>query len=122
MSESLDFRSRVQNACDQTGHESSVYLVLSGTSAAKPVRHFYAKDGLTARPLFQGTQYSGWHEVMPFLAQVTETSDFLDWTDETDTSDWGWELLSDASLEEVFEHIRSLTKIILPGGREVFFR
>lgn len=122
MSESLDFRSRLQDVCEQAGHESYVYLVLSGTSAAKPVRHFYATDGLTARPLFQGTQYAGWHEVMPFLAQVTETSAFLAWIDETDSTDWGWGLVSDASLEEVFNHIRSLTKILLPAGQEVFFR
>lgn len=122
MSESLDFRTRLQDVLEQAGHESSVYLVLSGTSAEKPVRHFYATDGLTARPLFQGTQYAGWHDVMPFLAQVTETSAFLDWIDETDSTDWGWGLVSDASLEEVFGHIRSMTKIFLPGDREVFFR
>lgn len=122
MSESLDFRSRLQSICEQADHPGSAYLVLSGTSEAKPVRHFYATDGLTARPLFQGTQYAGWHEVMPFLAQVMETSVFLEWIDDTESTDWGWGLVSDASLEEVFGHVRSLTKIFLPGGQEVFFR
>lgn len=122
MSEPLDFRARFQSICEQPDQKGSVYLVLSGTSDAKPVRHFYATDGLTARPLFQGTQYAGWHEVMPFLAQVTETSAFLDWIDDTDSTDWGWGLVSDASLEEVFGHIRSLTKIYLPDRKEVFFR
>lgn len=122
MSERSDFRTQLQTTCEQSDHEGSVYLVLSGTSDVKPVRHFYATDGLTARPLFQGTQYAGWHEVMPFLAQVTETSSFLDWIDDTDSTDWGWGLVSAAALDEVFGHIRSLTKIFLPAGQEVFFR
>lgn len=122
VSEPSDFRTQLHTLCEQRDHKGSVYLVLSGTSAAKPVRHFYATDGLTARPLFQGTQYASWQEVMPFLAQVTDTSAFLNWIDETDSTDWGWGLVSDASLEEVFGHIRSLTKIILPDGQEVFFR
>lgn len=122
MSEPCDFRAQLQAASQASGNRSSVYLVLSGTSAAKPVQHFYATDGLTAVPLFQGTQYAGWHEVMPFLVQVTEASGFLDWIDETDSVDWGWGLVSDASLEEVFGHIRSLTKILLPDGKDVFFR
>ncbi|MEP1213494.1 MAG: DUF4123 domain-containing protein [Marinobacter sp.] len=122
MSEPCDFRAQLQVASQPAENPSSVYLVLSGTSAAKPVQHFYATDGLTALPLFQGTQYAGWHEVMPFLVQVTDTSEFLDWIGETDSVDWGWGLVSDASLEEVFGHIRSLTKIVLPDGKEVFFR
>ena len=122
MSDHQGFRESLCDAREQVGPDSSLYLVLSGTSAAAPVRHFYATDGLSAVPLFQGTQYAGWQEVMPFLAQVMETSDFLGWIDETDSSDWGWGLVSDAPMEEVFGHIRSLTKIFLPDQQEVFFR
>ena len=122
MSESQGFCTCLDDVRQQAGPESAIYLVLSGTSASKPVRHFYVMDGLTALPLFQGTQYAGWHEVMPFLAQVTETSAFLGWIDESDSADWGWGLVSNATLEEVFSHIRSLTKILLPDRQEVFFR
>lgn len=122
MSDSVDFRTQLSKLWEQADNSHSMFLVLSGTSAEKPVRHFYATDGLTAIPLFQGTQYAGWQEVMPFLAQVTETSAFLDWIDATDSRDWGWGLVSSASLNEVFQHIRSLTKITLPGNREVFLR
>lgn len=122
MSELSGFRKQLQGIIEKTDWNGSIYLVLSGTSDAKPVRHFYTTDGLTAKPLFQGTQYAGWHEVMPFLAQVTDTSAFLDWIDETESIDWGWGLVSNASLDEAFEHIRSLTKISMPDKREVFLR
>lgn len=122
MSEPSGFREKMQVASQKFDGQGALYLVLSGTSEAKPVRHFYGTDGLTAVPLFQGTPYAGWHEVMPFLVQVTDTSGFLDWIDETDAADWGWGLVSDASLDEVFRHVRSLTKILLPDGKDVFFR
>lgn len=122
MSDVLDFRKQLVELWEQADDRHSIFLVLSGTSAAKPVQHFYATDGLTALPLFQGTQYAGWQDVMPFLAQVTDTSAFLDWVENTDSTDWGWGLVSNASLDEVFKHIRSLTKITLPQNKEVFLR
>ncbi|TGN38855.1 DUF4123 domain-containing protein [Marinobacter confluentis] len=122
MSDPSGFREQLQAASQALDNRGALYLVLSGTSEAKPVRHFYGTDGLTAVPLFQGTPYAGWHEVMPFLVQVTDTSGFLDWVDDTDAADWGWGLISDATLGEVFGHVRSLTKILLPDGKEVFFR
>jgi|SRR5690554_2308311 len=122
MSETSDFRTQLKIIGERYDSERSIFLVLSGTSDAAPVHHFYKADGMTARPLFLGTQYASWQEVMPFLAQVNNTSAFLDWIDETDSIDWGWGLVSDASFDEVFCHIRSLTKIFLPEGQEVFFR
>ncbi len=122
MSESSEFRKQLQRITEQPDWNGSLYLVLSGISVAKPVRHFYMTDGLTARPLFQGTQYAGWQEVMPFLAQVTDTSEFLNWIDETESTDWGWGLVSNAGLDDVFGHVRSLTKILMPDRQEVFFR
>lgn len=122
MSESLGFRTLLKLTTERLAHESSIFLVLSGTSDAAPVSHFYRTDGMTGRPLFLGTKYASWHEVMPFLVQVSLESSFLDWIDETDSIDWGWGLVSHSSFDEVFCHIRSLTKIFLPDGQEVFFR
>ena len=104
------------------GGQGAVYLVLSGTSEAAPVRHFYRTDGLTARPLFMGTAYAGWHEIMPFLVQVSLESPFWDWLEEQDSPDWGWAMVSEASFDEVFAHWQSLIKITLSSGKEVFFR
>ncbi|WP_175481861.1 DUF4123 domain-containing protein [Marinobacter zhejiangensis] len=107
---------------EQAGEGASLYLVLSGTSEGEPVRHFYEQDGLIARPLFLGTAYSGWHEVMPYLAQIDPMSGFLDWIEETEWGDWGWAAVSMLSFDDLFGHLQSLIKIRMPDQREVFFR
>jgi|SRR5690554_3574763 len=122
MSEPLDFRSALNSLEEHGGKSARAYAVLSGTSEPKPVQHFFRTDGLTTLPLFMGTPYAGWHEVMPFLAQITSASAFLDWVDTTDSEDWGWGFVSNEPFDDVFGHIRSLTKIRLASGQEVFFR
>lgn len=122
MSESLDFRTALNLLEEHCGENARAYAVLSGTSESKPVQHFFRTDGLTASPLFMGTPYAGWHEVMPFLAEISPTSAFLDWVDTAGSEDWGWGFVSNEPFEDVFGHIRSLTKIRLDGGQEVFFR
>src|SRR5690554_241684 len=122
MSEYLDFSSALNSLVEHCGENARAYAVLSGTSESKPVQHFFRTDGLTALPLFMGTPYAGWHEVMPFLAQTSPASAFLDWVDTTDSADWGWGFVSNESFDDVFGHIRSLTKIRLASGQEVFFR
>lgn len=122
MSEASTVRSTLQSLNDCWGAKGLVYLVLSGTSEAAPVRHFYRTDGLTARPLFMGTAYAGWQEVMPYLVQVSLESAFWDWLEEQDSAEWGWAMVSEASFDEVFAHWQSLIKITLSSGKEVFFR
>ncbi|MBY5937595.1 DUF4123 domain-containing protein [Marinobacter nauticus] len=122
MSEAKGFRGALDALTQQPGETGSAYVVLSGTSESKPVQNFFRTDGLTALPLFMGTPYAGWHDVMPFLAQINTTSAFIDWIEESHSEDWGWGLVSRAPFDEVFGHIRSLTKITLADGHEVFFR
>ena len=112
----------MESALEQVGDAASMYLVLSGTSAAEPVRYFYDRDGLTGRPLFQGTPYAGWQEVMPYLVLVNLQSPFLDWVMETDAVDWGWTAISTATFDQVFDHLQSLIQIQMPDQRAVFFR
>jgi len=40
----------------------------------------------------------------------------------TESSDWGWLAVSSAGLEVVAEHFRSLTQVLMPDGKAVFFR
>jgi type IV secretory pathway protease TraF len=40
----------------------------------------------------------------------------------TESVDWGWLAVSSASLEAVVEHFRSLTQVLMPDGKAVFFR
>lgn len=122
MSEQLSFRQRLEQAFGELPETPNIYLVLSGTSDSKSVRHFFDRDGLSAQPLYMGTPYAGWQDVMPYLVAVTLDSRFLDWIDETSAPDWGWAALSTASIDEVFTHLRSLTQITLSSGKAVFFR
>lgn len=132
MSESLAFRASLEaaleraEASDESSKSTRIYLVLSGTSQAEPVRHFFDKDGLTALPLYLGTPYAGWQPVMPYLAEINLTSPFVDWIDECDAPDWGWAAVSKEPMDSVFAHLRSLTQIIVGkssgAGKEVFFR
>ncbi|MCK0107351.1 DUF4123 domain-containing protein [Marinobacter sp. S0848L] len=122
MSEPLNFRSALKSLEEHCGENARAYAVLSGTSDSKPVQNFFRTDGLTALPLYMGTPYAGWHEVMPFLVQITPSSAFLDWVEIAGSEDWGWGFVSSEPFDVVFGHIRSLTKIKLASGQEVFFR
>lgn len=122
MSDQISFRQRLEQAASEWPQAPNVYLVLSGTSDSQPVRHFFDRDGLSAQPIYMGTPYAGWQEVMPYLVAVTLDSGFLDWIDEAPDQDWGWALLSTANMDTVFAHLRSLTQIALNSGKAVFFR
>ncbi|MGP4846208.1 DUF4123 domain-containing protein [Marinobacter sp. 1Y8] len=132
MSDPLTFRASLEAALERveancaSGESARIYLVLSGTSQAEPVRHFFDRDGLTALPLYLGTPYAGWQPVMPYLAEISMTSPFVDWIDDCDTPDWGWAALSTEPMDSVFAHLRSLTQITIgksgDAGKAVFFR
>lgn len=59
---------------------------------------------------------------MPFVGIVAEDSEFLDWVASTESRDWGWLAVSSASLEVLVEHFCSLTQVLMPDGKAVFFR
>jgi hypothetical protein len=59
---------------------------------------------------------------MPYVGIVDSDSEFLDWVATTESRDWGWLAVSSASLEVVVEHFRSLTQVLMPDGKAVFFR
>ncbi|MFJ4251302.1 DUF4123 domain-containing protein [Pseudomonas sp. NPDC089741] len=73
-------------------------------------------------PIWAGTIYAEWDAVMPFVGVVAADSEFLDWVATTESRDWGWLAVSSATLEEVVAHFRSLTQVLMPGGKTVFFR
>jgi hypothetical protein len=73
-------------------------------------------------PIWAGTIYAEWDAVMPYVGIVTADREFLDWVATTDSRDWGWLAVSSAPLEIVVEHFRSLTQVLMPDGKAVFFR
>lgn len=100
-----------------------LYVVMGNASEANPLQAYYQQDSADLPlPIWSGTPYAGWQEVMPYLGELAPDSRFLDWVDEAPTRDWGWLALSAYEPGLVLEHLRSLTQVIMPDGAEVFFR
>ncbi|MFJ2713350.1 DUF4123 domain-containing protein [Pseudomonas sp. NPDC087346] len=73
-------------------------------------------------PVWADTIYAEWDAVMPYVGIVTADREFLDWVATTQSRDWGWLAVSSAPLEIVVGHFRSLTQVLMPDGKAVFFR
>ena len=95
-----------------------LFAVFSRTSDADA---FKAWQG-SAHPIWAETIYAEWDAVMPYVGIVAADSEFLRWVAETASRDWGWLAVSSADLEVLIEHFRSLTQVLMPDGKAVFFR
>lgn len=92
-----------------------LFAIFSNASDANPALG-------SPSPIWAETIYAEWDAVMPFVGIVSVDSEFLGWVTATDSPDWGWLAVSTASLEEVVAHFRSLTQVLMPDGKTVFFR
>lgn len=100
-----------------------LYAILSNVSEAKPVREYYLHDGgQTPIGLYSATPYANWTEAMPMIVPLDERSPFLKWVETTEHKNWGWLARSPMPFERILQHLRGLIKVILPDGKEVFFR
>lgn len=100
-----------------------IFAVLGAASDAKPLEVWRElAAGTPLHPLWAGTPYAAWDEVMPCVGLVEPGSPFLDWAASTQASDWGWLAVSSCPLETVVGHLQSLTKVYLPDGKQVFLR
>jgi hypothetical protein len=99
-----------------------LFAVLGNASDCKPLEAWRRTSGGSLSPIWAGSEYAAWDEVMPCVAVVAVESAFLKWAAECDGTDWGWLAVSSCSVQTVVEHLRSLTKVILPEGQAVFFR
>ena len=95
-----------------------LFAVFSSASEAKPLKAWPE----AASPIWAETIYAEWDAVMPYVGIVAADSEFLHWVATTESRDWGWLAVSSASLEEVVAHFRSLTQVLMPSGKTVFFR
>lgn len=103
--------------------DERIFAVLGSASDAKPYAAWHAMAvGLPSQPIWAGSAYAQWNEVMPYVAVIEPGSAFLDWVATTDSTDWGWLAVSSSPLETVVAHLQSLTKVLLPDGQEVFLR
>ncbi|PIB48698.1 hypothetical protein AOA57_14175 [Pseudomonas sp. 2588-5] len=100
-----------------------IFAVMSAASDAKPLDAWRTLlGGAPPQPVWAGTAYATWDEVMPYVGIVEPGSPFLEWAASTDATDWGWLAISSSPLERVVAHLQSLTKVYLPDGQEVFLR
>ncbi|MFJ2323899.1 DUF4123 domain-containing protein [Pseudomonas sp. NPDC087817] len=103
--------------------DEKLFAVLSSTSDGEPFKIWSESTTVQApSPIWADTIYAEWDAVMPFVGIVAVDSEFLDWVATTESLDWGWMAVSSASLEVVVEHLRSLTQVLMPDGKAVFFR
>lgn len=98
------------------------YAIFNGTSNHKALADFYRFGGNDAKPLWHGTPYAEWHDVMPYIADVSPFPDFIHWTENDAPEDWGMLVSSTRPLFDVFMHFRSLTQVWMPSGNYAFFR
>lgn len=110
----------LESAPLQAGEQ--LFAVLGNASDCKPLEAWRRTDGRALSPIWAGSEYAAWDEVMPCVAVVAVDSAFLEWAAECEGTDWGWLAVSSCSLQTVAEHLRSLTKVLLPDGQAVFFR
>lgn len=103
--------------------DEQLYAVLGNASDAKPLAAWQATAAAKMpRPIWAGTAYADWDEVMPYVGVVEPSSAFLDWIATTQAPDWGWLAVSSSPLEVVIAHLKGLTQVYLPESQPVFLR
>ncbi|MHC8392425.1 DUF4123 domain-containing protein [Pseudomonas sp. LB3P93] len=100
-----------------------LFAIFGNASAAQPFNAWqHATTAQAPSPIWADTAYAEWEPVMPYVGIVAAGSEFLEWVATTESRDWGWLAVSSASQEALVEHLRSLTQVLLPNGKAVFFR
>lgn len=100
-----------------------LFVIFSNASSAAPFKAWQSASPVHApSPIWADTPYAEWEAVMPYVGIVAAGSEFLDWVATTESRDWGWLAVSSSTQEELIEHLRSLTQVLLPNGSAVFFR
>ncbi|AXJ02897.1 hypothetical protein CFN16_01740 [Pseudomonas fluorescens] len=98
-----------------------LFAIFSSTSAVDPLKAWLSNAQMPI-PVWAETIYAEWDALMPYVGIIDAGSEFLDWVATTESRDWGWLAVSSAGLEAVVEHFRSLTQVLMPDGKAVFFR
>ena len=115
----LSLLSQLQQAID---NKQNVFAVLNKTSDSNPLMHFSSSDLSQSKPLWLGTQYQEWFDVMPTLIQVPLNDPFIQWVEQAKPIDWGIFIVSPFNFDDVYQHLQSLTQVWLPNGQYCFFR
>lgn len=105
------------------GADRHLYVVMSNASEANPLLAYYQQqEPITPLPIWDGTPYADWREVMPYLGELTADSALFEWIDLDKLEDWGWLATSPYPADTVLPHLKALTQVRMPSGSDVFFR
>ncbi|MCF4997835.1 DUF4123 domain-containing protein [Pseudomonas syringae] len=118
-----DFQPRAWLATTPLKSSEQLFAIFSSASSIEPLKAWqHCSNTHVPHSIWDNTAYAEWDAVMPYVGIVDADSEFLDWVATTESRDWGWLAVSSASLEVVVEHFRSLTQVLTPEGKAVFFR
>lgn len=59
-----------------------LFVVMGNASDCKPLDAWRRTDGRALSPIWAGSEYAAWEEVMPYVAVVAVDSAFLKWAAE----------------------------------------
>lgn len=100
-----------------------LYAILAGSATTDALTYYGRLDGYNSpEGIWLNTPYQQWHDIMPYIVELSPDSPFLTWINDTITCNWGWLAFSPFSQHELVPQLKLLTKIKLPDNREVFFR
>ncbi|WP_260262115.1 DUF4123 domain-containing protein [Vibrio intestinalis] len=98
------------------------FVIFNKTSESNSLAEYYRLGGEDALPIWSGTPYEDWQEVMPYIAALDRDSGFVEWAINEAEEDWGMFVASNAEIEEVCDHLRGLTQVWLSSSNYAFFR
>ncbi|HIF9371728.1 TPA: DUF4123 domain-containing protein [Photobacterium damselae] len=110
---------QLQQAID---NQQNVFALLNKISDSQPLMHFSSSELTRSEPLWLGTQYREWFDVMPVLIQLPVTDPLIEWLEQERPVDWGMFIVSPFHFDDVYRHLQSLTQVWLPNGSYAFFR
>lgn len=99
-----------------------LYAITNQTSPSKPLAHFSSSANSHNKPLWLGTPYRNWFEVMPTLIALPVDDPFVDWVEQVQPEDWGMFVLSPYDFDTVYDHFQSLTQVWISSSQYGFFR
>jgi len=102
--------------------QNNWFIIFNKTSDSNGLAEYYRLGGEDALPIWSGTPYEDWQEVMPYIAVLDRDSGFVEWAINEAEEDWGMFVASNAEIEEVCDHLRGLTQVWLSSSNYAFFR
>lgn len=106
--------------------KQQVFLLLDGVRVKELPRRLYewSEGRLEADLLYAGTPWSSVSDISPWLVRLSGSDDPIlqHYLTEGLEPEWGYLIISEASLLEVADHLRRLIQVVHPNGVPVLLR